>query len=183
MICKQTRRFKAAWREVAQISSSGDANGIHCILQCWQQPTDNLRDYYEGWSSWCCSFCSIFTLYATMKWQDHDHKDMCSLAYQWLLYQHLMPQLSTCHILPNIYTSFPALPYFGTKWSSHNLWSDPHKAEVPTSSICYHTLFTNYNTYKKGSEHLMNTVLNTEQIRTKTELKYGSFQVFMAIVH
>jgi len=29
----------------------------------------------------------------------------------------------------------------------------------------------------------MNRALNIEQIRTKTELKYGSFQVFMAIVH
>jgi hypothetical protein len=29
----------------------------------------------------------------------------------------------------------------------------------------------------------MNTSLNTEQIGTENELKYGSFQVFMAIVH
>lgn len=33
MICKQTGHFKAVWHEVAQISTSGDANGIHCILQ------------------------------------------------------------------------------------------------------------------------------------------------------
>lgn len=69
------------------------------------------------------------------------------------------------------------------KKSCPDLRSNPHKAEVPPSSICYHTLFTNNYTYINVSEHLMNTSLNTEQIGTETELKYGSFQVFMAIVH
>jgi len=87
------------------------------------------------------------------------------------------------HTSEHIYTISCVAIFWPKKKSSHDLRSDPHKAEVPTSSTCYHTLFTDYYTYKKVSEHLMNTSLNNEQTGTETELKYGSFQDFMAIVH
>ena len=87
------------------------------------------------------------------------------------------------HTSKHMYTISCVAIFWPPKKSSHDLRSDPHKAEVSKLSICYHTLFINYYTYKKVSEHFMNTSLNIEQIGTEPELKYGSFQVFMAIVH
>jgi hypothetical protein len=59
--------------------------------------------------------------------------------YQWLLYIHpdlMVTFTSTCHVLSNVYTSFPILWNVWPKKSFHDLWSDLHTHTGMCVCVC-----------------------------------------------
>jgi len=88
-----------------------------------RQPQGLLRQLLRVCiSHLCCTLCYIFILNGTMK-LCFKICDSSLASYQWLLYicPHLIvTETHIYHGLSNVYTAFPALPYFWPKNRCHN---------------------------------------------------------------